>query len=156
MADLADVPTDARVPLAEALLSQRLRRWLRDSPREELLARHAVALLRRSRGGATVRNVAAALGVGERRLQRAFDRTVGLGPKAFARVMRMRAVAGRIEAAVTTGRSIAWTSLAFDAGYADQSHMIREFAALAGVTPSGYAAERHRVGIVQYEPTGAT
>ena len=155
MAELADIAPDARVALADRVLSERVRRWLRDAPRDEPLARGAVALLRRSRGGATVRDVAAALGVGERRLQRAFGRSVGLGPKAFARVMRMRGVASRIDAAVAGNAPIAWTSIAFNAGYADQSHMIREFAELAGLTPSAYAAERRGVGIVQYDsPSG--
>ena len=156
MADLAHVAPNARVALADQMLSERLRRWPRNLPREEPLATHAVALLRRARGGATVRDVAIALGVGERRLQRAFDRTVGLGPKAFARVVRMRGVAGRIDAAVRANTPIAWTALAFDAGYADQSHMIREFAELAGLTPVAYAAERRGVGIVQYESASGT
>ena len=49
----------------------------------------------------------------------------------------------------------AWTALAYAAGYADQSHLIREFRALAGVTPARYAAERARVGFVQYAEDGA-
>ena len=40
--------------------------------------------------------------------------------------------------------------LALEAGYADQSHFIREFKALAGVTPTEFAAER-RTGIVRDE-----
>src|SRR5687767_8697471 len=54
MADLAGVAADARMTLADRMLSDRLRRWLRASPRDEPLARRAVALLRRARGGATV------------------------------------------------------------------------------------------------------
>jgi AraC-like DNA-binding protein len=44
--------------------------------------------------------------------------------------------------------------LAFAAGYADQSHLIREFKALAGLTPARFVAERRRVGFVQYRESG--
>ena len=42
------------------------------------------------------------------------------------------------------------------AGYADQSHFIRDFKSLAGLTPTRYVAERRDVGFVQYaeEETG--
>jgi AraC-like DNA-binding protein len=42
-----------------------------------------------------------------------------------------------------------WSALALAAGYYDQAHLIREFKALAGVTPRAFAAERAQVGFVQ-------
>ncbi len=100
---------------------------------------------RRARGGVAVSAVAAAIGVGERRLSRAFDRWVGLSPKAFARVMRFRQVARAIQ----RGEPPSWAGLAFETGYADQPHLIREFRALSGVTPAQYAAEYGRVRFLQ-------
>jgi AraC-like DNA-binding protein len=101
-----------------------------------------------------VRDVAAALGVGERRLERAFDRCVGLSPKTLARVLRFREVVERIGRLRDRGTDAGWTAIAFDAGYADQSHLIRDFRELAGVTPARYVAERSGVGFVQYDWTG--
>jgi AraC-like DNA-binding protein len=115
--------------------------------REDDIVPQAVSLFRRARGGAAVRDVAAALGVGERRLVRAFDRCVGLSPKGFARVMRFREVCRQIQ----QGEVLRWTQLAGDAGYADQPHLIREFQALARLTPAQYAAERQGVRFVQYD-----
>ena len=135
----------------ECALIERLRRWMRDASADEPLAVRAIALLRYSRGGARIRDVAAALGVGERRLERAFDRSVGVSPKVFGRVMRLRRVVNRIARAP---RAASWTSIALDAGYADQSHLIREFRALTGLTPERYAAERAGVGFVQYDDPG--
>ena len=138
--ELTDVGADERLVRLERALSARQRRihWEAD-----LIAR-AVALLRHTRGGIGIRSLAIALGVGERRLQRAFDRGVGVSPKRLARVLRFLETVRWIGRAGKTPGA----ALALDAGYADQSHFVREFKALAGVTPAQYAAER-RVGFVQ-------
>jgi AraC-like DNA-binding protein len=119
------------------------------TPHGELPAR-AVALFRRSRGALNVRDAAATLGVNERALQRAFDESVGIGPKTLARVLRFRYAVGAIERDASAGVATSWTALAYAAGYADQPHFIREFKALAGLTPADYAREYARVGFVQY------
>lgn len=131
----------ARVGLLDALLRARVRRR---HPDDELVTR-ATAMFQAARGGVGVREVAAALGVGERRLERVFDRCVGLSPKQLARVVRFGHAVRRIECG---GRG--WTDIAFATGYADQAHFIREFRELAGVTPPTFVAERAGVGNVQY------
>src|SRR5205823_6156439 len=144
---LGTVPVAERVRHAERILAARLARaGAAAAGREADIVARAVALMRRSRGGAGVRDVAAALGTGERWLERAFDRQVGYGPKMLARVVRLQ-YAVRL---VQHGSPRPWTAVAYDAGYADQAHLVREFRALAGLTPAAYAAER-RVGFVQYE-----
>jgi AraC-like DNA-binding protein len=120
---------------------------------DEALAERAVTLFRRARGGIGVRDAAAALGVGERRLQRAFDRSVGLSPKVLARVLRFRHAVRRLDQAATG--PVSWAGLAALAGYADQAHFIRDFRALAGLTPAAYLRERRAVGFFQYGETGA-
>jgi AraC-like DNA-binding protein len=97
-----------------------------------------------------VRDAAAALGVNERALQRAFDESVGISPKGLARVLRFRQALRAIERTVAGGGQPSWTTIAYDAGYADQPHFIREFKTLAGITPAEYAREFGRVGFVQY------
>ena len=142
-------PTGTR--RAERLLAKRLAGAETSLQSDEALAERAVELFRRARGGIGVREAAAALGVGERRLQRAFDRSVGLSPKGLARVLRFRrALRGLDEAG---GGPVSWARLAALAGYADQPHFIRDFRALAGVTPAAYLRERQAVGFVQYEGT---
>ena len=141
-------------PLIDAVLRgasvEQILRPPRIASEDEIVPR-AVALFRQARGGVAVRDVAAALGLGERRLNRAFDRGVGLSPKGFARVMRFREVYQQIQ----RGAALPWTRMAGDAGYADQPHLIREFQSLAGLTPAQYLAERQAVRFVQYgEPSG--
>jgi transcriptional regulator GlxA family with amidase domain len=79
--------------------------------------------------GTPVPAVADAVELGERQLRRAFGAAVGYGPKTYARVMRFRAALGLVRA----GEPLAGAALA--AGYADQAHMTREMAALAGRPP---------------------
>jgi AraC-like DNA-binding protein len=137
---LAGEPPSGRIAhLERALRGALQRRW------EESLVTRAVECCRRAHGAISVRQVASATGVGERRLERAFARCVGLSPKQLARVLRF------LHTVRHMGRTRwAGAPLALDAGYADQSHFIREFKALAGVTPTAFVAER-RTGIVQDE-----
>ena len=90
-----------------------------------------------------MRDAARTLGLGERQLERLFAAEVGIGPKTFARV-------ARLERALTLmgGTARGQAALATAAGYADESHLIREFRALALATPAEIARERH-VGFVQ-------
>src|SRR5262249_51822083 len=134
------------IPQVERLLSARLERARTLVSEAETVAQ-AVALMRRARGGVGVQKVAAALGVGERWLERAFARQVGYAPKTLARVVRFQSAVRLVQ----TSAPRPWIEIAYDAGYADQAHLVREFRALAGVTPVAYAREQQRVGFVQYK-----
>jgi AraC-like DNA-binding protein len=73
-------------------------------------------------------------GASTRRLQRLFLDHVGVGPKWVIRRYRLQeaieqAAAGPLD----------WSRVAADLGYADQAHLVREFTAVAGVSPAAYA-----------------
>ncbi|MEZ4410714.1 MAG: helix-turn-helix domain-containing protein [Polyangiales bacterium] len=85
----------------------------------------------------SVSAVAAALGVSERHLRRVFHESVGMSPKAFARVVRFR----RALRAAREGAVANWASIAASAGYYDQAHLIDEFRAIAGATPRALLGE---------------
>ena len=74
------------------------------------------------------------MGVGERRLEQLFRSHVGLRPKAACRLARFRTTVARLRQHPDTS----WTALAFDGGYADQSHLVHEFRALSGLTPAAF------------------
>jgi AraC-like DNA-binding protein len=86
---------------------------------------------------ANVNAVAVDLGVSERHLRRIFRETVGVSPKAFARLTRFHH-ALRAARADTHAN---WASIAAAAGYYDQAHLIAEFRAIAGVTPREFLGE---------------
>jgi AraC-like DNA-binding protein len=80
---------------------------------------------------ANVSAVALDLDVSERHLRRVFGETVGMSPKAFAKLARFH----RALSAAREDAHASWASIAVAAGYYDQAHLIAEFRAIAGVTP---------------------
>ncbi|CAL9613488.1 helix-turn-helix domain-containing protein [Streptomyces sp. enrichment culture] len=86
--------------------------------------------------GTPVAEVADRLGWTARRLAHRCTEHLGLPPKRYARVRRFQRLLRR----VNTGPAAPdWALLAADCGYHDQAHLIHEFRALAGLTPTAYA-----------------
>ncbi|QNK01866.1 AraC family transcriptional regulator [Dyella telluris] len=77
-------------------------------------------------------------GLSEYRFGRLFRRQVGMGPKHYARLMRFRHVVDAVYA--STG--VDWSGVAIDGGYGDQAHLVHEFRAFAGMTPTAFMAAR--------------
>jgi AraC-like DNA-binding protein len=84
--------------------------------------------------GVRVGQVAAEVGWSHKHLITRFTQQVGLTPKTVARLARFEQAVGQVRA----GRIADWGRVAADAGYADQAHLIREFRAFCGSTPTGY------------------
>jgi AraC-like DNA-binding protein len=90
------------------------------------------------RGPVQAETVADDLGVSERQLRRRCQASVGYGPATLRRVLRFR----RFVSWADAGREGDLASVAFELGYADQAHLTRECARLAGLTPAALAAAR--------------
>jgi AraC-like DNA-binding protein len=73
--------------------------------------------------------------MGLRQLQRIFRDYVGVGPKWVIQRYRLVEAAARLN-----GRddSVDFAGLALDLGYSDQSHFIRDFKKMVGMTPADY------------------
>lgn len=82
----------------------------------------------------SVRALAADIGLSERHLRNVVRRHVGLRPKQWLRIERFRRA---LHAAVRERRA-GWASLALEAGYYDQAHMIDEFHRLVGESPERF------------------
>lgn len=104
-----------------------------DPQRDELL-REATALLSADAGPRPGDVAAAArrLHISERHLRNLFADGVGLSPKHFARIDRVRTV-------LAHARVLPWADLAAAAGYYDQSHLTGEFRRLMGVPPAAFS-----------------
>ena len=137
---------------------RRITHWL-----EELLLRHAedavatqpLPAVERARAylqsrptqSVTLPEVGAVAGVTISHLVRSFSRRVGLPPKSYHAQVRL-AHARRL---LAEGKSATW--VAYECGFADQSHLSKRFKECHGVTPGAfqaqYAAERIPVAAVE-------
>lgn len=118
--------------LIEAALRERLLHAELLEPDSLRAVRRAIELISAAPEPARIELIARDLGVSARQLRRVFTSVVGLNPKTFARIARFqRALRG-----ARAGSDPEWSTLATHAGYYDQSHLIADFRALAGATPS--------------------
>lgn len=117
-----------RDEIAQRLLANRISSD-RSPPPE---VQYALARLRATRGAVRVESLAAEVGWSRRHLAARFRATLGLSPKALARVIRVEHAANRVRA----GDPLA--DVAYAAGYADQAHFNRDFRELVGCTPGQF------------------
>jgi AraC-like DNA-binding protein len=84
-----------------------------------------------------IENVASRHGITSRYLQKLFLQYTGLTPKLYSKIHRFQN-----SLTLIIKNDALLTDIAYDCGYADQSHFIREFKSFTGLTPSGYAPEK--------------
>ncbi len=133
---------DARTTAARlALLERTLLARRRPGGRDRLGA--AVDRLRATGGTARIGDLAAALNVSPRQLERDFTRGVGLSPKQLARIFRCQAVLRAVQRG-----DHRWADVAQACGYFDQAHLVNEFRLLTGATPEAYLRAATTLGTV--------
>ncbi|GGY68984.1 helix-turn-helix domain-containing protein [Streptomyces omiyaensis] len=98
-------------------------------------AMELVELVRTDRAVRRVGRLARLSGLSPRSLQRLFASHVGVGPKWVILRYRLH------EALERAGRGTApdWAGLAAELGYSDQAHLVRDFTAVLGLSPTAYA-----------------
>lgn len=136
---LADASTTAgRMEVLEDELIHPALSWRQGGEPESVRA-----LCRTLRSGTepSVGRLAEAFGFTHRKVIALFDQHVGLKPKTWHRIARLRRV---MEAAARSRQP--WAGLAVQCGYFDQAHMIHEFRRLTDLTPAEYLARRTAVG----------
>jgi AraC-like DNA-binding protein len=139
-AGLARVPADVTPRLAQRMLAGLAAAMVRDGPADPL-ATAAARLL--GDPAARAAAVAGRLGVSERQLRRRCQAAVGYGPATLRRILRFRRFLSWVDAGGVPG-SAGLAAAAADFGYADQAHLTRESARLAGLSPAALARARHR------------
>lgn len=85
---------------------------------------------------ATVDDYAGLAGLSPRQLRRLFQLELGIGPKRYIRIVRLRRLLSAAHAKVS------WADLASKAGFYDQAHLISDFKELVHATPEAFLARR--------------
>lgn len=78
----------------------------------------------------SVRELAADACLSRKQFERIFRESVGMNPKEYSRIVRFQKTIRLMQCGAHD-----FAAIAAECGYADQSHFIREFKALSGITP---------------------
>jgi AraC-like DNA-binding protein len=121
---------EARISVLEEAMTARLASARRAHP----AIAYAVRRFHTHHGAEHVAAVAAEIDLSSHRFIDLFRREIGLPPKLYCRLLRFRRLLHNMALMPATDLTI----IALDCGYYDQSHMIREFKAFSGLTPSAF------------------
>jgi len=84
--------------------------------------------------GLSLKRLQQALNLSERSLQRKFEQYVGIPPRLFSKISQFQAALAQL----TSRKFFKLSDIAYDNGYADQSHFIRGFKKFTGLSPNAY------------------
>ena len=87
----------------------------------------------KQQGQVTINQLASFTGLHPRQLERKFTTIIGLSPKKFTGITRMNLFLKQLRP-----QKLSLTQCAYESGYYDQAHLIREFKSFTGLTPSQY------------------
>ena len=116
-----------RLTLVESFLLTRVR-----GSKPDPLVAAAVSWLDQGKISTRIEDLVRYIGLSQSALERRFQRIVGISPKKYASLLRLR------RAVQLRARGIDLTTVAHAAGYFDQSHFIKDFRRAAGQSPSEY------------------
>src|SRR5262245_32094063 len=112
------------------------------------LIQTAAKILHHTKGECRIADLADYCQVSVRQLERGFRRVIGTSPKVFARTVRFEQAQRRL----MFDPDADLTELAYECGYFDQAHFIKDFKAFTGKTRSEHAVQmRERQKILKSE-----
>jgi AraC-like DNA-binding protein len=126
------------------LLNNFLLQQISKSKGPDPMIMQAVDLIIQHEGVMPVELLLQSLFVTERTLERKFKHTIGLSPKRFIEIVRLNVSAKRMQR-MKEKQSLA--SVAYDGGYFDQAHFIKDFRKFTGFTPQQYFEQVHPLAL---------
>jgi|CXWL01.1.fsa_nt_gi AraC-like DNA-binding protein len=121
---------EKRIALFEIFLLRRLKEFSETDP----VIERCVDSILRSDGNIAIDDLAYQLNIGRRHLERKFISNVGIRPKLLSRITRFRNTLNLIEHKQFTSL----TMVAYEGGFYDQAHFIRDFKEFTGLNPKQY------------------
>lgn len=124
--------TDQRIAVMEAFLLSQL-----NPEQVDTIVEKCVEQIIEQAGISSVDEIARQQAIGKRALERRFQQSVGLSPKLFARIIRFNYALQLIEKRDFSN----FTSVAYEGGFYDQAHFIKDFHDFTGLNPKQYFSE---------------
>ncbi|CAI8792137.1 AraC family transcriptional regulator [Chryseobacterium sp. IT-36CA2] len=100
--------------------------------------------LLQSKGSVSSKDLQHFTGYSERHLERKFEYHMGMSPKKYGNIIRLHYFLNLMNKDVDYK---SMTSLSYEAGYSDQSHLIREFKNNIGLTPKQYLNTENKMAV---------
>lgn len=124
--------TDKRIELVETFL---LKKVLTSEKKQNKIAKvaHILTSIKKNTDEIDFGHIANTHGITPRYLRKLIYQHTGLSPTSFNKISRFQ-----YSLRLIMKNNQPFTSIAYECGYFDQSHFIRDFKAFAGVTPSAY------------------
>jgi AraC-like DNA-binding protein len=116
-----------RIAIVEQFLVAELKRYQSD-----LLVMDSIQKIKSANGNIRIKELVKELHVSQDPFEKRFRKIIGISPKKFSVIVRLKTLIGQH----TNAQSM--TRLAYDAGYFDQSHFIKDFKTFTGQTPLDY------------------
>jgi transcriptional regulator GlxA family with amidase domain len=124
-----------KIILVEGWLEKQLREARPQSP----IISPSLAYINRVNGQLAMPRLAEAVSLGQRQLERLYQEQVGLSPKKMAQLRRVRQARTALKQAIHS-----LTDIAYQCGFYDQAHFIREFKGVTGLTPGAYLVRQQK------------
>jgi AraC-like DNA-binding protein len=102
----------------------------------DMIVVRALDVIYQAKGNIKITELAQQLNISQSPLEKRFRSVVGASPKKFASIVRLKNIVRNNPSAPSL------TALAYDAGFYDQSHFIKQFKKFTGDTPEQYFSAR--------------
>ncbi|HEY6504180.1 MAG TPA: helix-turn-helix domain-containing protein [Chitinophagaceae bacterium] len=133
---LAATGNQERIKLIEEFLLS----FLADPGMVDTVTKACIDVIIQSQGQMGVVELADKMNINRRNIERRFTSAVGMSPKQLSKVVRLQATLKMLEQKKFTSL----TSLAYENGYYDQAHFIKDFKEFTGMSPKSFFAENLR------------
>jgi AraC-like DNA-binding protein len=97
-----------------------------------------------NKGSVTLKDLEHFTGYSERHIERKFKNYMGVSPKKYSNIARLHYFLSLINCNINHENI---TGLSYNAGYADQSHLIKEFKNNIGLTPNQYLKTENKLAV---------
>jgi AraC-like DNA-binding protein len=129
---LAEATADAkRISAVEQFLIKRM-----SAAEPDKLVLAALAIIHKTRGDIRIKDLLDQLHISQSPLEKRFRQAVGTSPKKFASIVRMKNIIKQYNPANSL------TDLAYEGGFYDQAHFIKEFKTFTGDTPEKFFRDK--------------
>jgi len=110
----------------------------------DVLINASVNFILKNKGVNSIHQLVKYTGYTERHIERVFIECIGFSPKKFGNIVRLHNFLKLLKSA---SRQSNFTTVSHEAGYSDQSHLIKEFRKYTGITPKEYLYKTNKLAV---------